>query len=122
VTSKKSSVARVIVCGDRNWEDSGKILGRLTRLPSDTTIISGHCRGADKLGEASAKLLGLKLEVYPAYWKEEGKAAGVLRNQRMLDTGADLVIAFHSNINRSVGTRDMLTRATKAGVPTELIR
>jgi hypothetical protein len=112
---------RVIVCGSRNWLGLHKIKERLKHLPPETIIISGHCKGADMLGEWAAKDLGFTAEVYPADWRTHGYAAGPLRNQQMLDTGADLVIAFHNNIAASKGTKDMLSRAVKAGVPIELI-
>jgi hypothetical protein len=47
-------------------------------------------------------------------WDELGKKAGPLPNQRMLDEGKpDLVVAFPG----AGGTKDMVRRAVKAGVP-----
>jgi len=112
---------RVIFCGSRNWLNLYKIKERMRLLPEDTIIISGHCKGADMESEWAAKDLGYTCEVYPANWREYGRAAGVLRNQQMLDTGVDLVIAFHPDISKSKGTLDMITRAAKAGVNVELI-
>lgn len=39
----------------------------------------------------------------------------------MLKLGADLVLAFHDDLESSSGTKDMLTIARKAGVPVEVI-
>jgi hypothetical protein len=57
-------------------------------------------------------------ESYPADWATHKRAAGPIRNQQMLDTGIDLCIGFHPDITKSKGTKDMLTRASKAGIPT----
>jgi predicted polyphosphate/ATP-dependent NAD kinase len=74
--------------------------------------ISGNARGADQLGEQWAKNHGFPVEVYPADWETHGRAAGVIRNQQMLETGVDLLIAFPGGR----GTADMVRRARKAGV------
>jgi hypothetical protein len=47
-----------------------------------------------------------------AEWKKYGPAAGPIRNQRMLDWGPDLVVAFSGG----KGTADMVRRARAAGV------
>lgn len=67
---------------------------------------------------------GLWLETYPADWTHFGKAAGGLRNQQMLDTGADQVIAFYAHGRAygpsvSGGTNDMVRRAVAAGIPVD---
>jgi hypothetical protein len=86
-------------------------------LPHDTTIVCGGARGADAHAEHSALLLGLISEVHYANWNKYGKAAGPIRNQAMLDSGIDKVIAFDGG----PGTLDMKERARKAGVPVEEI-
>lgn len=60
-----------------------------------TTIISGACRGADRLAVMWAKSVGVPVEEYPANWGRYGKAAGPIRNLQMLKDGKpDLVVAF----------------------------
>ena len=45
------------------------------------------------------------------------RAAGPIRNQRMLVEGKpDLVIAFHDDLESSRGTKDMIKRSLKAGI------
>jgi hypothetical protein len=40
----------------------------------------------------------------------------------MLDQGRpDIVLAFHANISQSKGTKDMVERAKKAGIPSRTI-
>jgi hypothetical protein len=85
-------------------------------------IIEGNARGADTMAGVYATTWGLGLEVYPANWKKYNKAAGPIRNQQMLDEGKpDLVLAFHDNIDKSKGTKDMVARAEKAGIEVRII-
>lgn len=112
---------KILICGDRNWSDSGTILLRIERLPKNAIIISGGARGADTIAELIARSIGMKTQIFPAQWNLYGKAAGPIRNQQMLEENPDLVIAFHNDLNSSKGTKDMINRAKKAGIPTEVI-
>lgn len=58
------------------------------------------------------KARDILIEEYPAEWDKHGKAAGFIRNQDMLDSGVDVVVAFPGGR----GTADMVRRARKAGV------
>jgi len=108
---------RVLVCGDRNWSDGALVLSTLSGLGPLSVVIHGACRGADLLGEAAARRLGVPVLPFPALWDVHGRAAGPIRNQRMLVEGRpDLVVAFHDHLSESRGTRDMLARARSAGV------
>ncbi len=112
---------RVLVCGDREWTGYVAITKRLCLLDqSDTTIIHGACRGADKIAGIVAERLNMDAEAYPAQWTKHGRAAGPIRNQQMLDTGIDLVLAFHPDLDKSKGTADMIRRATEAGIEVEI--
>jgi len=80
-------------------------------------IIHGDCRGADRLAGQAAEQLGLTVRAYPAQWDSHGRAAGPIRNQQMIDEEhPDLVIAFHDDLTKSKGTRDMLQRAKRSGI------
>lgn len=112
MSREASTSRRVLVCGGRDFTEWVKVWFQLKDLPKDTIIVHGGARGADALAEKEAQGLGLTTEVYPADWENDGRAAGPIRNQRMLDTGIDLVIAFAGGN----GTADMVRRARKAGV------
>jgi hypothetical protein len=117
----------VLVCGGRHYQDRLAVFRELDRLtePDDEhplgkvqlMIIHGACpTGADRWADEWAVVNWAKLEEYPADWGAHGKAAGPIRNQRMLDEGKpDLVLAFPGGR----GTRDMITRALRAGVRVE---
>lgn len=59
--------------------------------------------------------MGLGAETHRADWATYGDSAGPRRNQEMVDSGLDLLIAFPGGM----GTADMVRRAKAAGVPVE---
>lgn len=107
---------KVLVCGGRDFDDENAVINYLFRLDDErpiTAIIHGGATGADTLGGQAAQLLQVPCTVYRANWKKDGRAAGPLRNQRMLDEGKpDLVVAFAGGR----GTADMVRRAKGCGV------
>lgn len=117
-------MTKVLICGDRNWTDKEKIreyVEILHKKHDDLVIIEGEARGADSLVRDCAKELGVIVEAYPADWNQYGRAAGPIRNQQMLETVPDMVIAFHDDIENSKGTKDMVNRAKKIGIKTLII-
>ena len=105
----------VIVCGGRDYADRVRVHEVLSlHIPPHATVIHGGARGADTLAGEWADANGFRSRVYLARWQKEGKAAGVLRNQRMLEQERPvLVVAFPGG----KGTKDMVARAKAAGVP-----
>ncbi len=114
---------RILICGDRKWRDMSVIERELKKFPADTVVIHGAAKGADTLGGFVADKLGFKVLAFPAKWNIYGRAAGPIRNQKMIDDGKpDLVLAFHENIDESKGTRDMVNRARSHGVKVEIFK
>jgi hypothetical protein len=110
---------RILVCGSRNWSDAVAIETAIAARSSSPTIIHGGATGADEIAHGLARMHGWPVEVYPADWQQHGKAAGPLRNQKMLDEGKpDVVLAFP--VKDSRGTWDMIRRARAAGIPMEI--
>lgn len=76
-------------------------------------VISGGAPGADTIAHMWATRKGVASIVMRAEWKKFGKAAGPIRNKRMLDEGKpDLVIAFFGGD----GTANMIQQARFAGI------
>lgn len=73
-------------------------LGRICSQYERVTIITGAARGADTRAGEFAKRNGYELIEYPVTsrdWGKYGKAAGALRNIKMLkEQDPDLVVAF----------------------------
>ncbi len=112
---------KVLCCGDRYWSNFKVIKDRLRLLPKTTIIIEGEARGADTLSRIAAWELLLDVVKVPAEWDKYGRAAGPIRNKKMIDMKPDLFIAFHNNVTESRGTANTLMLAEEAGIPTELI-
>lgn len=110
---------RVIVCGGRDYDDAGVVDWALSRLTCpDDVVVDGQCPdgGADELAHQWATAHGFDTDRFPARWDTEGRAAGPIRNRRMANAGADLVVAFPGGR----GTRDMVAVARERGI--EVVR
>ena len=112
---------KVLICGDRDWTDRNKIALRMKKIPRGSVVITGGARGADTIAYGEAIKLQLKNFRIKAAWKKYGKAAGPIRNRKMLSYKPDLVIAFHENMALSLGTKDCVTQAVALGIPVEVI-
>ena len=119
---------KVLICGDRNWDDPDMVRNVITGLKSyadglnqELLIISGGAEGADKM----AKRIGNELDVHvaevDALWDTRHRSAGPQRNMIMLSLQPDAVVAFHNNIEKSRGTAHTVRHAKKAGIPTQVV-
>ena len=113
---------RLLVTGSRYYKDYARLSSELNALsdclPEDVSlrVIHGGAHGADSLSQRWADEHHVPADVYMAEWDEHGKAAGPIRNQRMLDEGKpDIVIGFP--LPGSRGTKHMMTIASQANVP-----
>lgn len=119
-------VKKIIVTGDRAWDDIPRVVKELKGYRPGTILVHGACRGADVVCAAVAEALGFIVRAYPADWKQFPRAAGPIRNQQMLDVEnrpeepIDICLAFHNNIKSSKGTADMVRRVVKAGIAYKL--
>lgn len=112
----------ILVCGDRNWNNLEIIMRELKCLPRNATIIHGAARGADTMAGLAAEHLGMTVKSFPAKWHKYGRSAGPIRNREMFNsTDPDLVLAFHTDIEHSKGTKDMIRYAEKRGCITKII-
>lgn len=107
---------RVLVTGDRRWSDPTLLADVLDDLPDITELIEGGALGADGMASQWAWARGIPKTRVNADWKAYGRAAGAIRNQKMLDTKPDLVVALHDDLANSRGTGHMVRIAKAAGV------
>lgn len=109
----KGAQKRVLVCGGREYSDRPRlfeVLHIVHRKFGISCIIQGGARGADRLAKVWADINHIEQIEFPADWKKHGRAAGPLRNGKMLETGKpDVVIAFPGGR----GTQDMLMQSRK---------
>lgn len=114
---------RVLVTGGRTYghNDSDQVQAAFAALdalipeegPSKLVLIHGGCTGADTVAQCWAEARGVHQNIHEADWQRHGRAAGPIRNQAMVDSKPDLVLAFPGRR----GTADMVRRAKLAGVP-----
>ena len=107
---------RWLICGGRHftdWEEMGTALdGLVHHFGKPDTVIHGGAAGADTLAGMWAVARGIRTEVFEADWSL-GKAAGMIRNQEMIDHGKPtIVIGFEGG----KGTSDMMERARRAEI------
>ena len=108
---------KVLICGDRNWDNVEVIEEFVSLLNANTVVIQGEARGADTIARDAAKKRGLTVLSFPANWSKHHKAAGPIRNREMLQEKPNLVVGFHNNIFDSKGTKDMISVSRTKGVP-----
>lgn len=118
---------RVLVCGGRdldpadawNWLEKNAKDEIANRLDHHSTfrisvLIHGDARGADQGGADWGKSEHAQVLAYPANWRKHGKAAGPIRNTRMLEEGKpDVVIALPGGR----GTANLVSQAVAYGIP-----
>jgi YspA, cpYpsA-related SLOG family len=112
---------RILITGGRSWSDREIIFYAILEasrgvLWKDVTVVHGGAKGADTIASEIAQALGMKTEAHLADWQAYHKAAGPLRNQKMVDLGADVCLAFLQP--NSKGTANCIEKAKKAGIKT----
>ena len=112
---------KVLVCGGRNYglrDPKTRVfmfrtLSALHERHRFTAVIEGGAPGADASAATFAKMNEIPVMTFKADWNNFGRAAGPIRNRRMLVEGKpELVIAFPGG----KGTADMMFWAKEAGV------
>jgi len=122
--------ARVLLTGSRTWKwdtliapDDTRIRDVLARARQewpDAVLVHGDAPGADRIAAALWRHWRLPLEAHPADWASHGRQAGFLRNQYMVDRGADVCLAFIRDHSHGASHTAQLAQA--AGIPTRRYR
>lgn len=102
----------VLVCAGREFSDKMLLKRTLDQIHAETPImkiVHGGYNGGDKLAGYWANATGgIKVDVYLAEWKTQGRSAGPKRNATMLARSKpDLVVAFPGG----KGTADCVKKA-----------
>jgi hypothetical protein len=114
-----------LVVGNRHHtclERAERIVSRLL-APSGPSIllIHGGGPGVRNSFASASRDLGISTEPHLADWKGLGSIASPVRNKEMVDSGANLCIAIHRSIARSMSAKTCILHALKAGIPIYLI-
>lgn len=134
----------VILSGDRDWDDPLPVefmirglrnrWGARRGYGAGLLVVHGAAPGLDSVAEDLCERMNVDTDPNPADWNRYGPSAGPRRNGEMLkkylaskDCHLSLCVGFHNDIMSKTprgnkrGTRDMLDRASNAGVPTLLV-
>ncbi len=113
----KKGKMKILVCGDRNWDDYG-VVDDVINIVNDKygpiEVIEGGAKGADTCARTTCETRHIEFHEFPANWARYSRGAGPIRNSQMLREEPELVIGFHDNIGQSKGTMDMLNKANVA--------
>jgi hypothetical protein len=134
---------RILITGSRSWKDTDaahRALDEMARAArqsgySGVTVVHGGAKGADTsagVWAATRKHLGWPVDHEPhpvsgAEWRTRGNRAGHERNQRMVDLGADVCLAFINPCEKETcrkepkphgthGTTDCIERCEAEGI------
>lgn len=118
-------MTRIIVAGSRYFSNKEWLYSVLDdyikSVDDNVEIVSGHCRGADMLGEQYAKDHNIPVVVFPADWNTYGKRAGYIRNKQMAEYASEengVLIAFP--IGEARGTKLMIKLAHEYDLETDV--
>lgn len=113
-------MTKVIIAGSRNFNDKEllyeKVNEILSTIDDEFEIVSGHCRGADMLGELYAVDHHINFITFPALWNIYGKSAGYIRNYEMAKYAGEGGILIAFPVGESKGTRMMIKIAEQIGM------
>lgn len=115
---------KLLVSGGRNYSNARKVqevLKRAHEAHPNLFLIEGEASGLDTLARKKADDMGIPVARVPANWTVYRKKAGPIRNRWMLALDPHYLIAFHTNIEESSGTSDMIQTAKNIGLPFTLV-
>lgn len=108
---------KIAIVGSREFPRLDLVSDYVQALPTSTVVVSGGATGVDTVAENSARKKGLEVVIFRPEWKKYGRAAGFLRNYKVVEE-AEKVIAFWDE--RSRGTQHVIAAARKKRKPLEV--
>lgn len=112
---------RIMVTGSRTWKNFPALNAGLAEVwhkmddPVDPILVHGGAIGVDRMSRDIWESRGWTCEEYLADWKGLGKKAGFIRNDTMLNSGLDHIIAFMDG--PTPGTCDAFSKSYALGIP-----
>lgn len=115
----------ILVTGGRTYSDAARVaevLGTVLARAGSMVVRHGDATGADSLAKSWCEANGVPDDPFPVVmseWRTYGKAAGPIRNARMLaePPTPDLVVAFPGG----AGTADCVRQARDTGIPVVVV-
>jgi len=119
-----------VISGSRDYTDLEEVRTYIRNNIHDQDVVfHGNARGVDRVAGKQAEIQGAQVEIHPALWEEHGKAAGVIRNEEMLDDAIDTARALFTEVKglvwwdgKSRGTSHMIDLMKKHKIPINLFR
>lgn len=113
---------KILVAGSRLWEDENLVrealngIWRAYGMPSYVELIHGNDpTGGDMMADQFAVERGWTLTVFKPDWNTNGKQAYEVRNEEMLNYGADVCLVFFSR--RSPKPMKFVEGLDRIGIP-----
>lgn len=112
---------RTIIC--ISWERNTKCFYQNIESDildnKDSIFVFGDCSGVDECAKKICEKYKIKHKVFKANWKRYGKSAGPIRNSKMIGF-SDKVLAYHSDLEKSKGTKNLINLAKSRNIPYKL--
>jgi len=109
---------RIITVCSQDWINGEKIKDELVKLPPGTTVACGTS-ATNRLVLRIAEELKFEIEEWEII-PEDGARAWAIRNQALVESGADLCVAFPAEGCRE--TWDFIKRSRGAQIDTIVVR
>jgi hypothetical protein len=120
-------VRKVIVAGDRDWDQPELILRVLRGLKHkygpNMMILNNGLQGAEAMANLAAHQLQLHRHSYAPHYEDLGTAALSKAHQTMIDLNLGEIkvcLVFEERTRRD--TRDLIRRCEAAGIPWQVFR
>jgi hypothetical protein len=110
---------RVVVVGSKDLFDEEKIKNEIAKLPVMAVVVHGDEVGTATLAGKIASEMNMETEQFFADSDKHGDRSLLFRNQDMMDTDPDLVLAFP--YNKCKDTWDCIRRARAAWIDVVIV-
>ena len=113
---------KLIIAGSRTFTDYQFLKTTLDKILSTVSeeieVVSGACRGTDKLGELYARQYGYPVKLFTPNWDKYKLGAGFRRNIQMAEYATHCVVFWDG---QSKGAKHMIDTANRYDLPTRVI-